>query len=319
MSDIPDVIDEVESAVGVIRPQQTADSINVDNYDMEKSAQRKYKASTKFKLTKRDIPRRGKTPRDLKSHPLRAGDLMLQSYLASRGKNKSQMDRGLFGDRRGEHTHIIPYAKSIEKQGLIILDLNGTIIRRKPHGIRKRGEFESRPYLMEFLTHAFDCYHVGVWTSAKRINMEPIVREAFGKFYPLLAFCWYRGKCDDAPTQSKPWATIKDVSKIPRHYGKIIIIDDSDEKIKNMKPSDQFWKIATWYGNRKHDNQLVTMIVRVLNAKKEDIERRIADVVDNLVGTADDTVNDTADDTADDTVDKITANNKSDEDVNNDF
>ncbi|SMQ47972.1 unnamed protein product [Zymoseptoria tritici ST99CH_3D7] len=59
---------------------------------------------------------------------------------------------------------------------LIILDLNGTLLKRKHKG---GSAFHPRPGLQEFLEYLFTHHRVMVWSSARRENVIKICRSAF--------------------------------------------------------------------------------------------------------------------------------------------
>jgi len=104
-----------------------------------------------------------------------------------------------------------------------------------------------RPHIDEFVAFLFEHFAVGVWSSGKRHNMDPIIKAIFKENYDKLALTYYRDECDAAPTPEKPWGTSKDISKITG-YDKIIMIDDTAEKIMNLN-NNVHYEIETFKGD----------------------------------------------------------------------
>jgi hypothetical protein len=70
----------------------------------------------------------------------------------------------------------LPQTSSVWRPLLIILDLNGTLLKRTQRGGSK---FNPRPGLADFLTYIFNHHRVMVWSSARCDNVEAMCRTVF--------------------------------------------------------------------------------------------------------------------------------------------
>lgn len=78
---------------------------------------------------------------------------------------------------------------------LIVLDLNGTLVLRSPHGRGGKRAIYGRPYLpsfREFLFHEQAHLDVMVWSSAQPHSVEPMTQRCFGEDKDLLVAIWAR-------------------------------------------------------------------------------------------------------------------------------
>jgi len=112
---------------------------------------------------------------------------------------------------------------------LLVLDLNKTLIFRKNKNI-----IIKRPYLEEFKEFCFSRSDVAIYTSMlqKNINLKEIFNE---KEISKLIFVWDRKKTLSDKDGINEWDTIKSLDKIKQkypEYKKIIIIDDSENKLR---------------------------------------------------------------------------------------
>jgi len=112
---------------------------------------------------------------------------------------------------------------------LLVLDLNKTLILRKNKNI-----IIKRPYLEEFKEFCFSRSDVAIYTSMlqKNINLKEIFNE---KEISKLIFVWDRKKTLSDKDGINEWDTIKSLDKIKQkypEYKKIIIIDDSENKLR---------------------------------------------------------------------------------------
>ncbi|XP_074582909.1 uncharacterized protein LOC141839135 isoform X2 [Curcuma longa] len=84
------------------------------------------------------------------------------------------------------------------RKTLIVLDLNGLLadINRgycNAHTAHKRVGGKSvfkRPFCDDFLKFCFERFSVGVWSSRRRYNMDPVVDYLMGDLKHKLLFCW---------------------------------------------------------------------------------------------------------------------------------
>jgi len=127
---------------------------------------------------------------------------------------------------------------------LLLFDLNGTILFRDRGPCRKGYRINEskvrdqkvwmRPYAKKFLDFVFGHFDVGVWSSAMKQNVEPLVKLAFGE--RALVCMLDRSLCTPHPTPEKPYGTLKELSKVwklfPGKYDEknTIILDDSPVK-----------------------------------------------------------------------------------------
>ena len=146
-----------------------------------------------------------------------------------------------------------------EKTSLfVILDVNGLLMeraknkdadkiraargQRNPWRRYKSGhQVWLRPHLKFFLQNVMNRHSVGMWTSGKRTNMEPLLKEV-SDFLQLskpipdeLSFTWCREKCDPDPTNGS-YASVKNLNKVwlaslaPRD--RTLILDDTFTKVR---------------------------------------------------------------------------------------
>ncbi|WOL07770.1 hypothetical protein Cni_G16518 [Canna indica] len=89
------------------------------------------------------------------------------------------------------------------KKKLIVLDLNGLLADikqdfRNAHQAQKRVGGKSvfkRPFCDDFLEFCFERFHVGVWSSRRRYNVDAAVDYLMGNLRQKLLFCWDQSKC----------------------------------------------------------------------------------------------------------------------------
>ncbi|XP_057443217.1 uncharacterized protein LOC130734792 isoform X4 [Lotus japonicus] len=109
---------------------------------------------------------------------------------------------------------------SYPKKKLLILDVNGLLvdlvsddskennITRKPDFRVSRRKGYYRPFCNDFLRFCFDRFHVGVWSSRKRTNLDRVIELVMGKSAYKLLFRWNQYHC----TRTK-FKTVEDVQK----------------------------------------------------------------------------------------------------------
>ncbi|KAJ8459543.1 hypothetical protein OPV22_032469 [Ensete ventricosum] len=91
------------------------------------------------------------------------------------------------------------------RKKLIILDLNGLLadINQEYHYAHKAhrrvgGKLVfKRPFCDDFLKFCFERFHVGVWSSRRRYNVDVVVDFLMGNLRHKLLFCWDQSKCTD--------------------------------------------------------------------------------------------------------------------------
>ncbi|XP_058723104.1 uncharacterized protein LOC131594926 [Vicia villosa] len=89
---------------------------------------------------------------------------------------------------------------------LLILDVNGLLadcVSDVPNGyyqpepdfwVRRRKVYK-RPYCDDFIKFCFDRFHVGVWSSRTKSNVDDVIRLLLGKSASELLFCWNQSHC----------------------------------------------------------------------------------------------------------------------------
>ncbi|CAI8589604.1 unnamed protein product [Vicia faba] len=92
------------------------------------------------------------------------------------------------------------------KKKLLILDVNGLLadcVSDVPNGyyqpepdfwVRRRKVYK-RPYCDDFMTFCFDRFHVGVWSSRTKSNVDDVINLLLGKSASKLLFCWNQSHC----------------------------------------------------------------------------------------------------------------------------
>ncbi|MCL7044597.1 hypothetical protein MKW94_013987, partial [Papaver nudicaule] len=74
---------------------------------------------------------------------------------------------------------------------LLVLDLNGLLVDIGKKSCTKR------PYCDEFLKFCFENFHVGVWSSRKKSNVNKVVKYVMGDMKENLLFCWDVSHCTE--------------------------------------------------------------------------------------------------------------------------
>ena len=141
-------------------------------------------------------------------------------------------------------------------KSILVLDLNGTIIRRDSSS----GNIVKRPYLNRFLEFACENFNVVVWTNSKKHNAYKICKYLFRENIKILC----QDDCDIDPQSQKTWPTLKNMDKLRSLYPslKIIVVDDSPEKIQN---ADVFFKVSPF---EKFDEELITLELKLIDFYK---------------------------------------------------
>ncbi|CAL0305029.1 unnamed protein product [Lupinus luteus] len=102
------------------------------------------------------------------------------------------------------------------KNKLLILDLNGLLADfvgyfskgPEPDLSLKRRKVYKRPFCDDFLQFCFDRFHVGVWSSRAKSNVDKVIELLMGKFASKLLFCWNQSQC----TRTE-FTTVEDTNK----------------------------------------------------------------------------------------------------------
>ncbi|WVZ21336.1 hypothetical protein V8G54_008658 [Vigna mungo] len=108
------------------------------------------------------------------------------------------------------------------KKKLLILDVNGLLAdfvsiydtrtryrrEREPDFILKGRKVYKRPFCEDFLQFCFDRFHVGVWSSRAKCNVDEAIKFLMGKSASKLLFCWNQSHCT-----TTEFTTVEDIHK----------------------------------------------------------------------------------------------------------
>ncbi|KAK7328427.1 hypothetical protein VNO77_22533 [Canavalia gladiata] len=95
---------------------------------------------------------------------------------------------------------------SNSKNKLLILDVNGLLAdfvsdtwryrpEPEPDFWLKRKKVYKRPFCDDFLQFCFDRFHVGVWSSRTKRNVDEAIKYLIGESASKLLFCWNQSHC----------------------------------------------------------------------------------------------------------------------------
>ena len=163
---------------------------------------------------------------------------------------------------------------TITTKPLLILDLNGILIYRefiKSDIVYNNGErignfnIWKRPKLQEFLDFIFSKFHVAVFSSITKKNIEKTVQYVFGEKYSLLKFIYNQDNCVkvskfNSKDHKRDITFRKNLqiiwNKFPDfNLENTLIIDDSPEKMR-YNPSHCYFIPETWTINNENDTSL---------------------------------------------------------------
>jgi hypothetical protein len=141
---------------------------------------------------------------------------------------------------------------------LIILDLNGTLIKRS----KKTKFVQTRPYMPEFLRHVFDNFAVMVWSSARPESVQAAVTSAFESYLPDLVACWDRRAFGLGTAYYGNPVTVKDLRLVWRamplwNERNTILLDDSPDKIRQ---AENWIEVSTWKVGEVGDDVLLRLV-----------------------------------------------------------
>lgn len=131
---------------------------------------------------------------------------------------------------------------------LLVLDLNGVLLDRRKRKLAGGqtllgswgGSFAyGRPYASEFVAWAASMgWDVGLWTSAKRENADPLARAALGAAYDRLRFVYAQEECEifrESNSKKQKALFKKPLARLWREGlgcpRRTVLLDDGKEKI----------------------------------------------------------------------------------------
>lgn len=158
---------------------------------------------------------------------------------------------------------------------LYILDLNGTIVQKRPKG----RPAIIRPYCKELLKDLLDLQsqnvcHLAIWTTITEQNAKVIIDQIFTpEQQKKCLFIWFSNNC--TPHPHLPFKSFKDLEKAWAKYPEFsakntTLFDDSD--FKAFKQPDNIYKVKTFVPSDKIDNELLKLkyhIRRQLQIKQQ--------------------------------------------------
>ncbi|KAJ1906833.1 hypothetical protein LPJ81_001125 [Coemansia sp. IMI 209127] len=97
---------------------------------------------------------------------------------------------------------------------LIVLDLNGTLLKRSGTKKDKKRLAVPRPYLQEFLKFATENFAVMIWSTAQPSNINNMVSSMLSPYYERFVRVWDRRFCDLNGKYFSNAPSIKDLRKI---------------------------------------------------------------------------------------------------------
>ncbi|XP_057460017.1 uncharacterized protein LOC130750431 [Actinidia eriantha] len=166
------------------------------------------------------------------------------------------------------------------RKKLLVLDVNGLLAdivacvsdRYKPDTFVSRKAVFKRPFCDDFLQFCFERFHVAVWSSRTKRNVESVLEFLMGKSKHNLLFCWDQSHCTDTgfntvENREKP-LLLKELNKIwEKHdpdlpweagdYNKsnTLLLDDSPYKALRNPPNTAIFPHSYQYKD-VNDNSL---------------------------------------------------------------
>ncbi|KAJ1663221.1 hypothetical protein EV178_005195 [Coemansia sp. RSA 1646] len=101
---------------------------------------------------------------------------------------------------------------------LIVLDLNGTLLKRSGARKDKRRLAYPRPYLNDFLKFATENFAVMIWSTAQPQNVTNMVNLMLNPYHEKFVRVWDRRFCDLNGSYYSKSPSIKDLRKITDGY-----------------------------------------------------------------------------------------------------
>ncbi|KAI9506534.1 NLI interacting factor-like phosphatase-domain-containing protein [Coemansia spiralis] len=97
---------------------------------------------------------------------------------------------------------------------LIVLDLNGTLLKREKHRKDKTRMAYARPHLPEFLAFAVENFAVMVWSSAQPGNINNMLEGLMSPYYKSFVRVWDRRFCQLDGRYFGKSSSLKDLRRI---------------------------------------------------------------------------------------------------------
>ena len=146
----------------------------------------------------------------------------------------------------------------MQREALIILDLNGTLM------LRKKDKVYLRKNLSEFKNYCFSVADVAIYTSMMSKNIK-LAKYFTDDEINKLIFVWDRKKTRPDKDGTKGWETIKSLESVYieyPNYKNVIIIDDSNEKLRYI-PTNNKIIVPSFTDEKEEDNILLDIMERI--------------------------------------------------------
>ncbi len=151
---------------------------------------------------------------------------------------------------------------------LIIFDLDETLIHSTEKEFENKCDFRIGKYFVykkqrvgELLSDCQNTFDIAVWSSATELYTKSVVQQIFSDVNDLL-FIWSRDRCTyriDPESNETIWIkTLKKVKKLGFNLDKVIVIDDSPEKLSTNYSN--LLRVKPFYGD-KSDDELKYLIM----------------------------------------------------------
>lgn len=152
-------------------------------------------------------------------------------------------------------------------QHLLIFDLDETLIHSTEVELNNKCDFRvgryytyKRPNVEKLLLYCLKTFDVAVWSSATELYTKTVVQNIFHEV-DKLCFIWSRDKCTyrvDLESDEFIWIkNLKKVKKLGFDLDKVIVVDDSPEKL--LFNYGNFLRVDPFFGN-KNDNELIYLM-----------------------------------------------------------
>lgn len=161
-------------------------------------------------------------------------------------------------------------------QHLIIFDLDETLIHSTEVELEDKCDFRIgkyftyiRPNVEILLSDCMKIFNIAVWSSATELYTKSVVQHIFPEV-DKLCFVWSRDKCTyrvDLESDEFIWIkNLKKVKKLGFDLDKVIVVDDSPEKL--LFNYGNLLRVDPFYGD-KNDDELIHLMKYLSFLEKE--------------------------------------------------
>lgn len=168
-------------------------------------------------------------------------------------------------------------------QHLIIFDLDETLIHSTESELEDKCDFRIgkyftyiRPNVEILLSDCMKIFNIAVWSSATELYTKTVVQNIFPEV-DKLCFIWSRDKCTyrvDLESDEFIWIkNLKKVKKLGFDLDKVIVVDDSPEKL--LFNYGNLLRVDPFYGD-KNDDELIHLM-KYLSSLENEPNIRVVD------------------------------------------